>query len=168
MNHYDKQTCFYYYIRYVYLLDNVRFSSLFYLQMRLFNFCISSFYIINYVCGSFSIYVVPSSQSVSREDGTLENPFSTIEQARDYLRTTFRLSFQRVALYPTYHFLKDHQLIFDERDHLTIYTKMSDNERNQIRLERKQNLIELDLPVISGGVRLTDWINNKGVCGRNI
>jgi hypothetical protein len=55
-------------------------------------------------------------------------------------------------------------LTFDERDYLTIYTKMTENEQNQIELSRKQNLIELDFPIISGGIRLTNWINNKGVC----
>jgi hypothetical protein len=40
---------------------------------------------------------------------------------------------------------------------------MTDNEQKQIHLSRKQNLIELDFPIISGGIRLTDWINNKGV-----
>jgi len=132
--------------------------------MRLLTFCISLFYIINFAFGSFSIYVVPSTSPTNREDGTLEYPFSTIEQARDYLRTIFRLSFRRVVLYPTYHFIKDYTLTFDERDYLTIYTKMTDNERNQIQLLRKKNLIELDFPIISGGIRLTNWINDKGVC----
>jgi hypothetical protein len=67
----------------------------------------------------------------------LEYPFSTIEQARDYLRKSFRSSFPRVVLYPTYHFIKDHTLTFDERDYLKIYTKMTENERNQIHLSRR-------------------------------
>jgi hypothetical protein len=133
------------------------------MHMQLFTFCISLFYIINFAFGSLSIYVVPSLLSTSREDGTLEYPFSTIEQARDYLRTTFPSSLRRVALYPTYHFINNHTLTLDERDHSTIYTKMTDDERNKIHVSRKQNLIELDFPVISGGVRLTEWINDKGV-----
>jgi len=136
--------------------------------MHLFTFCILFFYIINFTFGSVSIYVVPSLLPTSREDGTLEYPFSTIEQARDYLRTIFRSSYRRVVLYPTYHFIKDHTLTFDERDSLTIYTKMTENERNQIQLSRKQNLIELDFPIISGGIQLTNWINDKGVCIKRI
>jgi hypothetical protein len=132
--------------------------------MHLFTFGISLFYIINFTFGSFSIYVVPSAFPTSREDGSLEYPFSTIEQARDYLRRSFRSSFRRVVLYPTYHFIKDHTLIFDERDYLAIYTKMTENERNQIHLSRKYNLIELDFPIISGGIHLTNWTNDKGVC----
>ena len=131
--------------------------------MRLLTFCISLFYIINCTFGSFSIYVVPSAFPASREDGSLEYPFSTIEQARDYLRKSFRSSFQRVALYSTYHFIKDHTLIFDERDYLTIYTKMTENEQNQIHLSRKYHLIELDFPIISGGIQLTNWTNDKQV-----
>ncbi|CAF3582752.1 unnamed protein product [Rotaria sordida] len=118
---------------------------------------------INLTFASFSIYVVPSSLTTSREDGSLKYPFSTIEQARDYLRTIIRLSYRRVALYPTYHFVKNYTLIFDERDHLTIYTTMTYNERNQIQLSRKKYFIELDFPIISGGIRLTNWINNKGI-----
>ncbi|CAF1058114.1 unnamed protein product [Rotaria sp. Silwood1] len=118
---------------------------------------------INLTLCSFSIYVVPSSLETSRKDGSLEYPFSTIEQARDYLRTIIRLSYRRVALYPTYHFIKNHTLIFDERDHLTIYTTMTHEERNKIQLLRKNSLIELDFPIISGGIRLTNWINNKGI-----
>jgi hypothetical protein len=133
------------------------------MKMRLFTFCILLFYINNIAFGSLSIYVVPSFFPTNREDGTLEYPFSTIEQARDNLRRTFRLSLQRIALYPTYHFVNNHTLTFDERDSLTIYTKMTDNEQKQIHLSRKKNLIELDFPIISGGIRLTDWINNKGV-----
>ncbi|CAF0853613.1 unnamed protein product [Adineta steineri] len=132
--------------------------------MHLFTYCILLLYIINYTYGSYSIYVVPSlSISNNEETGTLENPFSTIEQARNYLRTIFRLSKYRIALYSTYHFLKNHTLSFDEHDHLITFTKMSDNERNQIQLERKQNIIELDFPIISGGIRLTDWINDQGI-----
>jgi len=132
--------------------------------MYLFTFSIALFNIINFSFGSLSVYVVPSTLSTIIEDGSLEYPFSSIEQARDYLRTIFRSSYQRVVLYPTYHFVKDNTLTFDERDYLTIYTKMTENEQNQIELSRKQNLIELDFPIISGGVRLTNWINNKGVC----
>jgi hypothetical protein len=132
--------------------------------MHLFTYCISLFYIINLTFGSFSIYVVPSVFPTIREDGSLEYPFSTIEQARDYLRKSFRSSFRRVVLYPTYHFIKDHTLTFDERDYLTIYTKMTENERNQIDLSRRYNLIKLDFPVISGGIQLTNWTNDKGVC----
>ncbi len=94
----------------------------------------------------------------------MEYPFSTIEQARDYLRKSFRSSFRRLVLYSTYHFIKDHTLIFDERDYLTIYTKMTENERYQIHLSRKYNLIELDFPIISGGIHLTNWTSDKGVC----
>jgi hypothetical protein len=132
--------------------------------MYLFTFSIALFNIINFSFGSLSVYVVPSTLSTIVEDGTLEYPFSSIEQARNYLRTIFRSSYQRVVLYPTYHFVKDNTLTFDERDYLTIYTKMTENEQNQIELSRKQNLIELDFPIISGGIRLTNWINNKGVC----
>ncbi len=132
--------------------------------MYLFTFSIALFNIINFSFGSLSVYVVPSTLSTIVEDGTLEYPFSSIEQARNYLRTIFRSSYQRVVLYPTYHFVKDNTLTFDERDYLTIYTKMTENEQNQIELSRKQNLIELDFPIISGGVRLTNWIDNKGVC----
>jgi len=134
------------------------------LKMYLFTFSIALFNIINFSFGSLSVYVVPSTLSTIVEDGTLEYPFSSIEQARNYLRTIFRSSYQRVVLYPTYHFVKDNTLTFDERDYLTIYTKMTENEQNQIELSRKKNLIELDFPIISGGVRLTNWINNKGVC----
>jgi hypothetical protein len=41
---------------------------------------------------------------------------------------------------------------------------MTENERNQIHLSRRYNLIELDFPVISGGIQLTNWTNDKGVC----
>lgn len=131
--------------------------------MHLLTLYIWLFYIIHFVSASFSIYVVPSSLPTSQEDGSLEYPFSTIEQARDYFRKVFHLSFQRVALYPTYHFLQNYTLTFDERDHLTIYTKMTNDEQNQIQLSRKENLIELDFPIISGGVQLTNWTNDKGV-----
>lgn len=132
--------------------------------MSFFTLSIFLFNIINFSFGSLSIYVVPSTLSPIVEDGTLEYPFSRIEQARDYLRTIVRTSFQQVVLYPTYHFVNENTLTFDEHDYLTIYTKMTENEQNQIKLSRKQNLIELDYPIISGGVRLTNWINNKGVC----
>ncbi|CAF1361613.1 unnamed protein product [Rotaria magnacalcarata] len=134
--------------------------------MYLFTCYILLFLIINLTFASFSIsiYVVPSSLPLNGgEDGTLENPFSTVEQARDYLRTIIRSSFRRVALYPTYHFVKYHTLIFDERDHLTIYTTMTRDEQNRIQSSRKTNFIELDFPIISGGIHLTNWINDKGI-----
>ena len=111
-----------------------------------------------------TIYVVPSLRSIGGEDGTLEKPFATIKQARDYLRAIFRNSIQRIALYPTYHYLNGQTLSFDERDHSTIYTTMSDNERNQVKFERRRNLIELEFPIISGGIPLTDWTIDNQVC----
>jgi hypothetical protein len=141
------------------------------MKMHLVAFCISLFYFLSFTSGFTSVFVVPSSLSASEQDGSLEYPFSTIEQARNYFRTTITsspLSFRRVALYPAYHFVRDHTLTFDERDHLTIYTKMTEDERSQVQLRNKQDLIELDFPVISGGIRLTDWVNDKGVCITNI
>ncbi|UJR10803.1 hypothetical protein I4U23_014991 [Adineta vaga] len=131
--------------------------------MHFSTFYILVFHVINYAFTLSSIYVVPNLQPISKEDGSLQNPFSKIEHARNYLRMLSRTTVQRVALYPTYHFLNNHTLSFDERDHLTIYTKMSDNERNQISFDRKQNLIELDFPIISGGIRLTDWTIDKEI-----
>ena len=135
----------------------------FYLEMHLFTRWILLFRVIKFTFSSSSVYIVPSASPTNGEDGSLENPFSTIEQARDCLRESSRSSFQRVALYPTYYFLKDHPLKFDERDYLTIYTKMTENERNRIHLSRKYSLIELDFPIISGGIRLTNWTNDRGV-----
>lgn len=111
----------------------------------------------------FSIYVVPSFIETTKQDGTLQNPFSTIAQARDYFRQNSSSSWRRIALYPTYHFLENHSLIFDQQDSQSIYTKMTNNERNQIPLIRRKNLTELDIPIISGGIRLTNWTNNQGV-----
>ena len=109
---------------------------------------------------SFCVYVVPSSFDSFDQDGTLERPFSSIRQARDHLRTSNE---RRVVLYPTYYFLWKESLVFNEEDSGSIYTKMSDDEREQIPLARRKGLIELDEPVLSGGVRLTDWIDDGGV-----
>jgi hypothetical protein len=131
--------------------------------MHLFFCCciILLFTIINFSRASLSIYVVPSSLASDQQDGSLQYPFSTVAQARDYLRAISAP--RRVALYPTYHFVEQHTLTFDERDHSTIYTRMTDYERDQVRQQGRQDLIELDYPVISGGVRLTEWFNDKGV-----
>ncbi|CAF1125316.1 unnamed protein product [Adineta ricciae] len=125
--------------------------------MHLWTLCIFSLCIIRFALSSPTIYVVPSLRSIGNEDGTLKNPFATIEQARDHLRTIFRDSIQRVALYPTYHYLNGRTLSLDERDHSTIYTAMSNNERNQITFERRRDLIELEFPIISGGIHLINW-----------
>lgn len=117
---------------------------------------------------SRSVYVVPALQSTGLEDGTLEHPFSTVEQARDYLRTKSTGAIGRVALYPTYHFSTGRTLSFDERDCSTLYTSISVEERRQIPQNRKAGLVPLSLPVISGGVQLTDWTVNRTVTTRSL
>ena len=108
----------------------------------------------------FSVYVIPSSIASIDQDGTLKRPFSSIRQARDHLRGS---SERRLVLYPTYYFLWNDSLVFNAEDSGRIYTKMSDKERKQIPSVRRRGLIELDQPVLSGGVRLMDWIEDRGV-----
>lgn len=113
--------------------------------------------------GLCSVYVIPSIVSHNEGDGTLDNPFSSIDRARDYLRQEPCSSVRRVALYPTYYFLSDRPLIFDQRDAWTVYTQMTKEEKRSISVDRKQHLIELETPVISGGIQLTDWTDDRGV-----
>lgn len=110
-----------------------------------------------------SVYVVPSPMRTTESVGTLQNPFSSIDHARNYLRNTSCSSFRRVVLYPTYYFLRDGSLMFDKRDHWSIYTSMTNDEQRLISADRKKNLIRSDLPVISGGILLQDWTRDQGV-----
>lgn len=121
-------------------------------------FCLS--YAIGY---SLDIYVVPTQTDSQQLDGTLEKPFTTIQQALNYLRSKSSTGKRRVALYPTYHFVNEDTIQLDNRDSSTIFTYMTESERKKLSTHRSVNLIELDIPIISGGIRLDKWTDSHGV-----
>lgn len=131
--------------------------------MRLIYTVISCFWIIQNSRQSLIVYVVPTLDDITDQDGTLDSPFSSIIHARDYLRQYSLTSMRRIALYPTYHFLNTQPLMFDYYDSFSMYIGMTDKEKQSVSKQRKRDLIELDVPIISGGIQLKNWINDHGV-----
>ena len=122
---------------------------------------------INCLCTSLysitQLYVVPfESLTMNEGNGSLTRPYSTIQQALDYIERVCYPGISKtqkvtINLYPTYHFVNTIRLR-QIHSHIRL-TTMTDSDVNYYEkfAMKEQNHRRLSTARISGGVLLTNW-----------